>query len=240
MFTAVPLLWFLVGRAVPDRRTIRQLQYATPFLAFGIALYGLSQTEIGFPAWDLAWLEVAGYPSLYVGEQVRGFGTLASAAEYAFYLAAGMILAFAALLHGRAWPLVLVPVLATGVLVSSVRSVMVLAFLALVVMVGIRANRPQLGLPIMAGGAVVAFLALGPVLANVASSSGSDLISHQLEGITRPFDEDASTLSGHLTLIGEGISEGFSHHGAHYALTPLIWLILGWATSPEHRSADHG
>ena len=72
-------MWFFIGRALPDRGTITHVQYATAFLAAAIALYGLWQTEVEFPSWDLAWIEVGGYVSLSVGEETRGCGTLASA-----------------------------------------------------------------------------------------------------------------------------------------------------------------
>ena len=61
MLMGIPLVWFFVGRALPDRITIGRLQYATAFLAGVIAIYGLYQTQVGFPRWDLAWIDVGGY-----------------------------------------------------------------------------------------------------------------------------------------------------------------------------------
>lgn len=312
ILTGFPLLWFFIGRALPDHRTIARLMYATAFLAAAIAIYGICQTEIGFPSWDLAWIEVGGYVSLNVGETVRGFGSLPSATEYAFYLGAGFVIAIAALFDRRTWPLVLLPILATGILLSSVRFVMVLGTLALLVMLGLRSKRPRLALPVIATVALAAYLLAAPVISGLSSQSGSDLVSHQLEGIARPFDEDTSTAPGRLTQITRGISDGVKHpvgqgvapgslasdelgytaggteldfsntfvsfglpggllflaiaclafaaigrnyvrtrdpfilgalglavvtlgfwlNGGHYALTPLLWLILGWATRP--------
>jgi hypothetical protein len=315
MFTAVPALWFLIGRALPDRRTIEWLVYGTAVMSAAIALYGIAQTEIGFPRWDEQWLEVGGYLALNVQDEIRGFGTMASASEYAFYLGAGMVTAFAFLLHRRTWPVVVLPMIAVGILLSSIRGVMVLGFLALIVMLGLRARRPGTALPVVAAVSIVVYLVLSPVLAEISTRSGSDLVAHQLEGIARPFDPESSTLQSHLALIGEGVSEGLRHpfgqgtafttlateklgsqgqgtefdfsnafvsfglpggllflaifgtaiisvgrryvrtrdplalcaigvaivtlgtwlNGAHYALVPLLWVILGWATRPDDR-----
>jgi hypothetical protein len=312
ILTAVPLLWFFVGRGLPDHKTIARLMYATAFLASGIAIYGICQTEIGFPSWDLAWIEVGGYVSLNVGDTVRGFGTLPSATEYAFYLGTGLVIAIAALFDRRTWPAVLLPILATGILLSSVRFVMVLGSLALLVMLGLRSRRPGLTLGVIAAVALPAYLLAAPVISGLSSHTDSDLVRHQLEGIARPFDEDASTAPGRLTQITEGISDGVRHpvgqgvapgnlasndlsytaggteldfsntfvsfglpggllflvitgvafatlgrhyvrtrdplllgalgvaivtlgfwlNGGHYAVTPLLWLLLGWATRP--------
>lgn len=325
IFTAVPLLWFYVGRALPERRTIAHLQYATAFLAAAIALYGVVQTEIGFPGWDRDWIEVGGYIALGVGDQVRGFGTLASASEYAFYIGVGTALAAAALLHRRTWPLLLLPPLGVGLFLSSVRTVVLTGVLSLVAMAALRSGRPRLALPVILGATVLAYTALAPALATVASESGNALVSHQLEGISRPFDEDSSTATAHITLAaegfreslrnplgqgtaattlaaeGEGISQGmgteldlsntfvslglpggllyiailgitlgvtihrylgtrdpvvlgvlgaavvtlgFWLNGAHYAVAPLLWVMLGWATRPsdtgEERSTSAG
>ncbi len=317
MLTAIPLLWFFIGRALPDRVTIARLMYATVFLAGAIAIYGLCQTQIGFPSWDLEWVEVGGYTALNVGEELRGWGTLASASEYAGYLGAGIVFSAAALFHRRAWPVVLLPLLTVGILFSSVRTSMVLVILALTVMLGMRSSRPRVALPVIAVVGLAAYLLVAPVLATVSSRTGSDLVSHQLEGIGRPFDEDASTLSDHLALIGAGVTQGVRNplgqgvapsrasraaesdelsygaggtefdfsdvfvslglpggllflavagvafatigrkylrtrdplllgalglaivtlgywlNGSHYAVVPLLWLVLGWATRPS-------
>ena len=318
LLTAIPLLWFFIGRALPDRATIKLVQYATAFLAAGIAVYGLYQTEVGFPAWDLAWIDVGGYVSLNVGDQMRGFGTLASASEYANYLGAGLVFAVAALLDRRGWPFVVLPLLTVGVLYSSVRGTLVLAIVGVAVMLGMRSKRPRVVLPVVAVVGFITYLAVAPTLVNLASATGSDLITHQLEGLAQPFDDDSSTLLTHLELIGNGVVEGFRHPlgqgvapavsdsggdlgyaaggtesdfsdafvrfglpggllflvlcvvalvtvgrnwrrtqdplllgalglavltlgswltGGHYALTPLLWLIIGWATRPTDGGA---
>lgn len=312
LLTAIPLLWFFVGRALPDRVTIMQLQYVTAFLAAAIAIYGLYQTEIAFPAWDLAWIDVGGYESLNVGDTVRGFGTMASASEYATYLGAGLVLTVAALLDRRGWPVVVLPILTVGVLFSAVRGTLVLGIVAVAVMLGMRSERPRVVLPTVAVVGLAVYLIAAPTLVSLASATGSDLLTHQLEGIARPFDDDSSTLLTHLELMGDGVSQGFRQPlgegvapsvndsgdlgysgggtesdfsdafvrfglpggllflvlcgvalasvgrnwrrtrdplllgalglavltlgswltGGHYALTPLLWLIIGWATRP--------
>jgi hypothetical protein len=205
--------------------------------------------------------------------------------------------------------------------------VIVLGLLAVVVMLGLRSKRPRIALPVAAAAAVAVYLAVAPVLAEFSTRSGSDLVTHQLEGIARPFDEDTSTLHTHLDLIREGVAKGlrqplgqgtgsttpaaskfgsggegtesggegtefdFSNmfvslglpggllflgivgtamvriarryvyrrdplllgiiglaivtlgtwlNGAHYALTPLLWVMLGWATRPDDQPEAGG
>ncbi len=227
VLVGVPLLWFFVGRALPDRPTILRLQWGTAFLAAAIAIYGLWQTEVGFPSWDLAWVEVGGYSSLSVGGTLRGWGTMASASEYAGYLGAGIVFAVAALVDRRAWPLVVVPLVGAALVFSSVRGVLILTLLAIAVMMGLRSPRPRVALPLIAVGGVAVYLAAAPVLASVSSSSSSDLVTHQLEGIARPFDEDSSTVDVHLELVGKGFTEGLSHP-------------LGQGVAPGQVSGDAG
>jgi hypothetical protein len=91
LFAGMPLLWFFIGREfVNDAVLARILMIVSP-LAFLVACYGLLQTQNGFPHWDGAWLDATGYAALIVGDRVRAFGTLASAAEYATYLGIGVI-----------------------------------------------------------------------------------------------------------------------------------------------------
>lgn len=316
VLTAIPPVWFFVGRALPDRITIARLQHATCFLAGLIAVYGLYQTEVGFPNWDLEWIDVGGYVALNVGDQVRAWGTMASAAEYAGYLGAGIVIAVAALLHRRAWPIVLIPLLCVALLFSAVRTFVVLGLIALVVMFGLRSRHPRIALPAIAVAGIVTYLLAVPALASVSAQS-DDLIGHQLGGIAQPFDEEDSTLEIHLALIGNGFAEGIQHplgqgiapadlaqqgdltfkaggtefdfsdafvnfglpggllylslagvafaiagrhymrtrdplflgaiglalvtlgswlNGGHYSLSPLVWVMLGWATRPLERS----
>src|SRR5256885_9979734 len=63
----------------PPRSTL--FPYTTLFRS------GYIQTEIVEPSWDKKWVDVAVYAALHVGDKIRAFGTFASSAEYALYLA---------------------------------------------------------------------------------------------------------------------------------------------------------
>ena len=318
MLTGLPLLWFFIGRALPDRRTIQYVQYGTAILATIISVYGLYQTEFGFPSWDLAWIEVGGYLALGVGDTTRGFGTFASAGEYADFLAVTIVFAFAALLDRRSWPVVVLPLAGVALFLSSVRGSFLLSVLAIMVMLGLRSSRPRVALPAVIAGGLALYLLAAPLLENLGAGSNNDLVTHQLEGISQPFDEDSSTLNTYISLAGSGFADGVRYPlgqgvapgnistgdlnytgggtetdvsnafvsfglpggllfmaiwlgtlflmarrylesrdhlvlavvglgivtlgswltGGNYALLPLLWFMLGWATLPRGRNAD--
>ena len=89
-----------------------------------------------------------------------------------------------------------------------------MAFLAIVVLLGLRTRRPVAAAVVTVASiaiALVALQALGPSLSADASSSGSDLVSHQVGGITNPLNPRESTLLTHVGLVGSGLHEGLTH-----------------------------
>jgi hypothetical protein len=212
MFVAAPLLWFFVGREVDDRRVVLTLLTGVIVVGVAVGAYGLMQTKITFPRWDQAWVDVTGYTSLRVGKTVRPFGTFSSAAEYAAFLGAALVICIAWMMHRRWRPVLALPLIAWPLFLVSGRGVVVLAVLAVIAMSAIRTGNRRGGLKVLAGGivAVYAFaIVLGPALDRHSSSSGNDLTQHQVSGLLHPLDPNKSTAVGHWGLVVDGIREGF-------------------------------
>lgn len=214
LFIAVPLLWFVVGRELGDRRLVRMVVYATIVTATISSTYGLWQTQHGFPSWDLAWIKVTGYAALHVGAQIRGFGTFPSSAEYAAFSGVGFVFAMALILHRRMAPIVVVPFMAVAIFLASGRSVLVLTLVAVVFMLAVLTRSLASGTFIAVFGVVTLFgLAsiFGPSLDRATHQSSNALVSHQLGGLLNPLDPQKSTLIAHLGLVGSGFSQGLHH-----------------------------
>jgi hypothetical protein len=212
LFVSAPLLWFVVGRELADRRTISLLIYSVIPVAVITSAYGLWQTEIGMPKWDASWVDVAGYAALQVGEQIRGFGTFASHTEYAAFAGVGVVFACALALHRRTIAALALPFLGIALFFASSRGVLVLTLVAVIVLVGLRAREGGKALVIIVLGVVTLFAGsalLGPALDRAAGRSSSNLVSHQVGGIANPLDPEQSTLIGHWDLFLSGVAEGF-------------------------------
>lgn len=211
LFFLMPMLWFWVGRALVDDRTMaRYLAIVAGFAVFASG-YGLSQTYFGFTWYDGAWAERSvrvGYNALIVEGHIRAFGTFASAAEYAVYLGIGLVLWLAIALRGLRIALLL-PVLAFlgfAILLSSVRSVTVLCVVALGMMLAARA---AVRMPVALAAGALAIVGLGFAAQGAAGVTFSDsrtagLLQHQVDGLSDPTNEETSTLGAHMELMTGG------------------------------------
>jgi hypothetical protein len=213
LFIAAPLLWFFVGRELLDDTLIDRLLGLFLLLGTVVAIYGLLQTQVGDPPWDVNWLNVTGggYSSLNVGGQVRAFGTFASSAEYALSVGSALVIAVAFLLRGRVWALLPVPVLCLALFLSSSRGALVTAFFGVVVLVALRPRRPVAALVVIVLALGTAFGAIHLLGSGAASTSANSLVNHQLGGITEPLNPNSSTLLVHLQLAWDGIKSSLHH-----------------------------
>jgi hypothetical protein len=214
LFLAAPLLWFFVGRDLVDRRLLILLLGSLMVVDVAVSLYGLVQTQGGLPSWDQQWTEVTGYAALHVGSAVRAFGTFASAAEYASFLAIGLVLSVIWMSWGKPLALLAIPPLAVALFLESTRSAVVLCAVALVLVIAMRVASGRLAM-VLAGvslaAAVGATSLFGSSLASSAAESGNVLVAHQLGGLADPLNPDQSTLLLHAQLVVEGIGRGFQH-----------------------------
>lgn len=214
LYMAAPLLWYFVGRAAVDDALSDRLCGMVVILGVLVAAYGLYQTQVGDPSWDLNWLNTTGgYASLNVGDTIRAFGPFSSSSEYTLFVGSGLAIAFAYFLRGHPVALLATPLLAVALFLGSGRSSLITAFTAIVVMLALKPRRPVLALVITlctVGAAFGALTALGSTLSGTASGSSS-LVGHQLGGLSDPLNPNSSTLLVHITLVGTGFKSGFTH-----------------------------
>src|SRR5262249_53673314 len=145
------------------------------------------------------------------GNAIRGWGTLASASEYALYLGAGVIFAVAALFQRRYWPVLLLPLLTVAILFSSVRTTLVLVIVAVLVVLGLRSRRPRIVLPAVILGGLIGYVVGAPALTTLSANSGSALVSHQVEGIAHPFNPHDSSVAFHIAIVKGGFVQGLKN-----------------------------
>jgi hypothetical protein len=214
LFLAAPLVWFFIGRKVPDRPLVSTLLWAVIGLGVVAALYGLVQGLLGLFPWDAAWVDQAGYRSLRVQGVIRPFGTFASNAEFATYVGIALVLSVAMLLRRRWVGLLAVPVLAWALLLDSTRALFVLAVLAVIVLLGLQLRQAGQAAAAITGGVlltVVVFGVTGPALESAANRTGNPLIAHQVSGLLHPLDPNQSTLTLYATTVFFGLQFGLAN-----------------------------
>jgi len=212
LFATVPLLWFFIGRELATRAMMATLLRLTVVLGLGVALYGLYQTRYGLPSWDKAWVAISGYGALSVGSATRAFGPMASGAEYAYYLAIGIVVALAAALHRRLVALAVVPVLGWALYLESSRGIVVIAVLAVLVLIGLRAGGRSGMVVVVAAGAAAAVFALrsAPVASGPAATTSGALQTHLVGGLQHPLSSKSDLPSKWHALV-YGVKLGFSN-----------------------------
>jgi hypothetical protein len=208
-----PMLAFFVGRSLVDRSNLRRLLTVVAALGVSVALYGLEQVAAGFPAWDLRWIELQGYSSLYVADDVvRPFASFASGSAFATFIAVGVVIAVACL--GRVRLALIAPaaaIMAVAVWYSGIRTVLVLLVAALGLMIAARAGWGPVRAVVIGLAAVAAIpLAVGIIAPDaLASNASGALAARQISGLTDPFGSD-STLTTHLELLDQGVRSAFA------------------------------
>jgi hypothetical protein len=218
LFLGVPLLWFFIGREFSDRRLIGYLLYAIVGLAVGIGIYGLLQTEVGFPSWDKSWLDLGGFTALSVAGKIRAFASFASSAEYAIFLAAALTVCVAMFLHGRAITVLAMPFIAVPMFLSSGRTVLALAIFGGLLMLGLRTRRFGFAVALAVIGFGLTMVGAQRYVdpsAGTPSGQGDPLVGHQLGGLASPLDPNKSTLPLHWNLAINGAKQGVLHPLGH-------------------------
>jgi hypothetical protein len=217
LFLVVPTGGFWIGRTLCTDAVFGRLVKLLAALAIPVAIYGLVQTFVGFPAWDRRWInDVAqGYQALNVGSIVRPFASLPSSAEYAYVLAVGIAVWLAHGLRVLRLPVTaaVVALLGTALVLESSRLVVFLSAAALIAMV---VGRLRLSAPVAALVVLVSFLGTSALVGKLAPdyySSGSTgaLLSHQVQGLANPFQSKSSTFFIHLSLVTNGLSSAAAH-----------------------------
>jgi hypothetical protein len=189
-----------------DDRLLRRILLAVAGLSIAAAAYGMVQTFWRFPSWDAAWIRDYGYEALVVSGVTRPFGPFASSAEYAIFLAIGLVV-WLRLRFPPALRLAAVGLLGAGIVVASVRGVILTAVAALVATALARRRLPLV--PSVALGVVVVLLVPVVVGRLAPESYGGDaadrLLAHQVQGLANPLDPEQSTFLIHVQLIEDGL-----------------------------------
>jgi hypothetical protein len=209
-----PMLAFWVGRSYADDLTLRRVVTLVAWLALPAAAYGLIQTFTGFPTWDARWILENGYDALNVGGTIRAFSSYSSAAEYAGFLAMGLVAWLALGSKAPRLPLALaaMALLGTSLWFESSRGIMVLTLAAVWLMLAARRRFP-LRWALLGG---VSILMALPLLVGTlapeqfASSSTGGLSSHQAQGLSDPFGQ-GSTLPLHITMVATGVQDAITN-----------------------------
>lgn len=208
----VHMLAFWIGRGLCDDQTLRRTFFVFAAASIPAALYGMYQISVGFPSWDQHWIDTLGYAALQVGNTVRPFSSFSSASEYATFLSVA-IMAWLAL--GRRYlrlpGLAVIALLVVSVVYQSSRGSVVQLLGAFAIIAAARRRLP-LGVALACAVAALSLLPLA-IRSFAPDATGTDaksqLLAHQVEGLSNPFDPEASTAGAHISLIVGGIEEGF-------------------------------
>jgi hypothetical protein len=212
----VPLLAFWVGRSLVDDGLLRRVLLTVAVAGVPAALYGLAQTFSGFPSWDRAWMAEKGYGGAQlVGTALRPFSSFSSSAEYGTFIAIGLLMWLALGPRGSLRPVgvAAAALLGVGVFYQSSRGTIVMLLLALGLMLGARRRLPLSGAALVSA----ALLGLLPFVVtrlapqSFGTSASSQLVAHQVQGLTNPLDPNSSTAAAHFSLFVDGVQTGFRH-----------------------------
>lgn len=249
LFIAVPLGWFFIGRELLDRALVRKICTTVALLGIAIAVYGLAQTEIGFPFWDQNWMNSVTFDVLNVGTStsgsaIRAFGPFSSPSEYLYWLGATIVFCVAAFYERKSPLILMAPLVAVALFLGSGRSTLILSTLAISVMTVLRLFRGRRALLLVLVGFAVtigALVVLGPLLARAGAGSGNPLVAHEAGGLGNPLDESSSSLPAHFRAVKFGIESGIRNPlglgtgGASFAADTLGSSDSG----PAKTTVDH-
>jgi hypothetical protein len=212
-----PIAAFWIGRTL-DAPVLRNGLLLYAVCGIPAAAYGLYQISHGFPSWDQGWIDDSGYAALQVGDAVRPFSTFSSAAEYATFLAVGVVV-WISLGRRALRPVALAAIALLGVSVFYQSSRGAIVAIAVAVVLGLSARRGlPLSVALVLGAVVLASLpatvrGLSP--ASFGTSNASQLAQHQVEGLANPFDAKQSTAIAHLSLAVGGVSQAIHEPLGH-------------------------
>lgn len=220
LFVGVPLLWFFVGRALGDRKSVTFLLYGTIVVACIVGIYGLLQAQFGtIASWDQAWIDVNGYSALNVrggktGSVIRPFSTFSSNQEYAAFMAVAVTFVVALVLRRRFSAVVALPLLVLALFLAGGRGSVVTSALAVVVLLALLTRRWLTGLLVVALGIAAAYAGaatFGQQLDRAAGVGGNAVVERNVSGILKPLDPGRSTVITHYDGILKGFADSFSN-----------------------------
>ncbi|GAC1421950.1 MAG: hypothetical protein NVSMB57_15310 [Actinomycetota bacterium] len=214
MFVLVPMMCFFIGRSVADEKLIEKMHKWIIGVGVVAGAYGFYQVVVGFPGFEKAYLDRAGFGALYIGNAIRPFSTFTNPLEYSTYLNFAVVATLAYLLYrkgvGRLWLVGALAFMAySGYLIGS-RGFVVYAILGAVVLIGSRARNAAVSIGLivmMLGGLVVyAITAKGTVKKVSATATAAETLKNRQEnGLSNPLDPSQSTLRQHFSGVYSGL-----------------------------------
>ncbi|UUZ93046.1 hypothetical protein LJK87_48885 [Paenibacillus sp. P25] len=212
IFYVVPLFWMVLSRLYFNERWIK-LIYGT-ILTIGIisAFYGLKQIHYGFFEFEEQWIEIANIAALMVSQdESRAFSFYSNGAEYTLYLVISIVIAWVLLLRGKLFTrlvtLTAIPLLFYAMFLQAQRTPVILTSLTLAIISIVSAKKAStrwFAVFVMGIALVGAFSFISKM-----DTSGSALIARQVNGLTNPLDDKHSTATIHVSMLVNGLLEGF-------------------------------
>lgn len=219
LFYVTPPLWFFVGRTMTLDQHDRILNIVF-WCMVPVIIHGLYQSFFRLLPFEYTWVGVSDIgPAIFLpGFVIRPFSSLTSPQEYGVFLAMGITIVYARILHGvgiRRWliPFMLVGFMALFLQASRTTLLFCLLTVGILTVARIRSFAVTIATVGIAV-AIVLFAFANPVPRaeeDETRQGGADvgrLINHQLTGLTNP---EASTAPLHLELILEGLEEGLQN-----------------------------
>ncbi len=224
LFVFVPTTAFWIGRRYADPVFMLRIVWTVAIMGLVAALYGLYQQFVGFPPWDVTYINTKGYLALNVGGGViRAFSSFSSAQEYAVFLSVSTVAWVALLARRTRWPLIFhlaaLGTVVTALFYEAQRTSFFLMFLAVGVMGASRLRLRPFSVMVAGAASVIVLIALAGALhstgggsssLNPTQSVGGVLSNRQLGGIADPTGK-GSSLNGHIKATRQGIMAGFKH-----------------------------
>lgn len=230
LFYIVPLFWMILSREYFNDRMIRTVIATVFVIAIFSALYGLKQTYWGFYSFEDAWVDITGYAALRVGQSVRAYSFFTSAAEYAQYLAIGIIIAWVLVLRARfilkIVALAVLPLLIFALFMESARTIVVTTAFGIGIISIVNASTALKKIITL----VVVAIGIGVVYSFITTLNvgDNDLLAHQVNGLANPLDEEHSTATLHMEMAVNGFAHGFRNPvGTGLGSTTLAGAKLG-------------
>jgi hypothetical protein len=238
LFLLVPMLAFWIGRSsIVDTQLFRRVLSLAVVFGLAVAFYGLFQSLVGFPSWDVRWADSAkGYSSLYIeGTVLRPFASMSSAADYSYFVAIALVVSLSALLvrNRRLVSMLTAPPLAVALLYASVRTVLVTTSTALAAAIAARARLSvaKSGTFVVASVVLISFVASAFATSAPAAGTPGVLLAHQVSGLADPLNPQTSTLLVHLTIVRDGLLSAIDNPlGRGISVVTLAGSRLGTST----------
>jgi hypothetical protein len=211
----VPMLWFWVGKTYGSPEFVEKIFYRVVVpISVPAALLGLLQTMVGFFSFEATFIRVTRMNSVIsVGKAPRPFSFFVSPQEYSCYIAIALLAVVLPLAMKRVrLSLLLLPLLATALVLGGSRGPIVYFLLAISVVWAVQARRSAV---VIARGCVAVLV--GVVGISYLASEAQDMqfseqadpyIHRQIDGFLKPED---STAGVHGTMVLEGIESGITN-----------------------------